>query len=87
MIKTAVIDAELQKIKALYTQLRRTHTGSVCDPFNDSDDNWSVIGDDLEADAEASGNEGGRRRRGPAVDAIPGGASTSSLTTERSGEG
>jgi len=32
--KTAVIDAELQKIKALYTQLWRARTGSMRDPFN-----------------------------------------------------
>ena len=48
----------------------------------DSDDDWSVIGDDLEADAEASGNEGSGRRRGPAVDAIPEEASSDGLTTE-----
>jgi nucleoporin p58/p45 len=35
--KTAVIDAELQKIKALYTQLWRTRTGSMRDPFNELD--------------------------------------------------
>ncbi|KAJ3510977.1 hypothetical protein NLJ89_g4367 [Agrocybe chaxingu] len=33
--KTAAVDAELQKIKALYTQLWRAKTGSVRDPFND----------------------------------------------------
>ncbi|KAF9475096.1 hypothetical protein BDN70DRAFT_884096 [Pholiota conissans] len=33
--KTAAVDAELQKIKALYTQLWRSKTGSVRDPFND----------------------------------------------------
>jgi hypothetical protein len=31
--KTAAIDAELQKVKALYTQLWRAKTGSVRDPF------------------------------------------------------
>ncbi|KAF5340122.1 hypothetical protein D9758_013167 [Tetrapyrgos nigripes] len=31
--KTATLDAELQKIKALYTQLWRARTGSVRDPF------------------------------------------------------
>lgn len=31
--KTAAVDAELQKVKALYTQLWRTKTGSVRDPF------------------------------------------------------
>ena len=36
----------------------------------DSDDGWSVVGDGLEADGEASGNEGGRRRRRPLIDAI-----------------
>lgn len=35
--KTAVIDAELQKIKALYTQLWRARTGSMRDPFNELD--------------------------------------------------
>ena len=48
----------------------------------DSDDDWSMVGDDLEADAEVSENEGGVRRRGPAVGVIPEGASTDSLTTE-----
>ncbi|KAF8150710.1 hypothetical protein B0H34DRAFT_729934 [Crassisporium funariophilum] len=33
--KTAAVDAELQKIKVLYTQLWRAKTGSVRDPFND----------------------------------------------------
>ena len=37
----------------------------------DSDADWSVIGDDLEADAELSGNEGGERGSGPVVDTIP----------------
>ncbi|KAI6006610.1 hypothetical protein F5J12DRAFT_831836 [Pisolithus orientalis] len=35
--KTATVDAELQKLKALYTQLWRARTGSVRDPFNDLD--------------------------------------------------
>ena len=35
--KTAVIDAELQKIKVLYTQLWRGRTGSMRDPFNELD--------------------------------------------------
>ncbi|KAF9000657.1 hypothetical protein BDQ17DRAFT_1359293 [Cyathus striatus] len=35
--KTAAVDAELQKIKTLYTQLWRSKTGSVRDPFNDLD--------------------------------------------------
>ncbi|KAI5992077.1 hypothetical protein EDD15DRAFT_1026644 [Pisolithus albus] len=35
--KTATVDAELQKLKALYTQLWRAKTGSVRDPFNDLD--------------------------------------------------
>jgi len=48
----------------------------------DSDDDWSVVGDDLEADAELSGNEGGRRRRGPTVDSIPEEPGSDSLTTE-----
>lgn len=33
--KTAAADDELQKIKALYTQLWRAKTGSVRDPFGD----------------------------------------------------
>ncbi|KAF8905080.1 hypothetical protein CPB84DRAFT_1894928 [Gymnopilus junonius] len=33
--RTAAVDAELQKIKALYTQLWRSKTGSVRDPFDD----------------------------------------------------
>ncbi|KAL0579584.1 Nucleoporin nup49/NSP49 (Nuclear pore protein nup49/NSP49) [Marasmius crinis-equi] len=32
--RTASLDAELQKIKAIYTQLWRTRTGSVRDPFD-----------------------------------------------------
>lgn len=32
--RTAALDAELQNIKALYTQLWRTRTGSVRDPFD-----------------------------------------------------
>ncbi|PCH42082.1 hypothetical protein WOLCODRAFT_137683 [Wolfiporia cocos MD-104 SS10] len=35
--KTAALDAELQKIKALYTQLWRTRTGSMRDPFFELD--------------------------------------------------
>ncbi|KAF9223899.1 hypothetical protein BS17DRAFT_781372 [Gyrodon lividus] len=35
--KTAAVDAELQKVKTLYTQLWRTKTGSMRDPFNDLD--------------------------------------------------
>jgi nucleoporin p58/p45 len=35
--KTAVVDMELQKIKALYTQLWRAKTGSMRDPFNELD--------------------------------------------------
>jgi nucleoporin p58/p45 len=33
--KTATVDAELQKIKALYTTLWRARTGSARDPFED----------------------------------------------------
>ncbi|KAF8917263.1 hypothetical protein CPB85DRAFT_1480564 [Mucidula mucida] len=40
--KTAVLDAELQKIKGLYTQLWRTKTGSVRDPFNELDTDRNV---------------------------------------------
>ena len=47
------------------TSPTRIHSHGV-----DSDDDWSVIGDDLEADAELSGNEVGRQERGHAVDAI-----------------
>ena len=35
--KTALVDAELQKIKTLYTQLWRARTGSMRDPFNELD--------------------------------------------------
>lgn len=35
--KTAALDADLQKIKTLYTQLWRSKTGSVRDPFNELD--------------------------------------------------
>jgi nucleoporin p58/p45 len=35
--KTAELDAELQKIKAVYRELWRTHTGSARDPFNEID--------------------------------------------------
>ena len=35
--RTAAVNAELQKIKALYTQLWRAKTGSMRDPFNDLD--------------------------------------------------
>ncbi|ETW83407.1 hypothetical protein HETIRDRAFT_157916 [Heterobasidion irregulare TC 32-1] len=35
--KTAALDASLQKVKAIYTQLWRTKTGSMRDPFNELD--------------------------------------------------
>ncbi|CAL1717091.1 unnamed protein product [Somion occarium] len=35
--KTAVLDAELQKIKSVYTQMWRAKTGSMRDPFNELD--------------------------------------------------
>ncbi|KAK7682632.1 hypothetical protein QCA50_014432 [Cerrena zonata] len=35
--KTAALDADLQKIKSLYTQMWRAKTGSMRDPFNDLD--------------------------------------------------
>lgn len=35
--RTAAVDADLQKIKVLYTQLWRAKTGSMRDPFNDLD--------------------------------------------------
>jgi len=43
--KTAALDAELQKIKALYTQLWRARTGSVRDPFNELDNPDRGAGD------------------------------------------
>ncbi|KAK0469733.1 uncharacterized protein EV420DRAFT_59972 [Desarmillaria tabescens] len=46
--KTAVLDAELQKIKVLYTQLWRSRTGSVRDPFNELDMDKNIAkGSDL----------------------------------------
>jgi nucleoporin p58/p45 len=47
--KTAALDTELQKIKALYTQLWRAKTGSMRDPFNELDktedvDDYGMIG-------------------------------------------
>lgn len=35
--RTATLDAELHKVKALYTQLWRAKTGSMRDPFNELD--------------------------------------------------
>ncbi|KAH7913534.1 hypothetical protein BJ138DRAFT_1134028 [Hygrophoropsis aurantiaca] len=35
--KTATLDAEMQKVKTLYTQLWRAKTGSMRDPFSDLD--------------------------------------------------
>ena len=35
--KAAALDAELQKVKKLYTQLWREKVGSMRDPFNDID--------------------------------------------------
>ena len=35
--KAAALDADLQKIKRLYTQLWREKVGSMRDPFNDID--------------------------------------------------
>jgi nucleoporin p58/p45 len=35
--KTAALDAELQRLKTLYTQLWRAKTGSMRDPFNQLD--------------------------------------------------
>ncbi|PFH53148.1 hypothetical protein AMATHDRAFT_55609 [Amanita thiersii Skay4041] len=37
--KTATLDSEVQKLKALYTQLWRQKTGSMRDPFNELDRN------------------------------------------------
>ncbi|KAG7451265.1 uncharacterized protein BT62DRAFT_926923 [Guyanagaster necrorhizus] len=46
--KTAVLDAELQKIKGLYIQLWRSRTGSVRDPFNELDMDKNIAkGSDL----------------------------------------
>lgn len=54
-------------------------TGASTQGRADLDDDWSVIGDDLEADAELSGNEGGRQRRGSVVDVIQEEADSDSL--------
>ena len=35
--KTAALDADMHKLKALYTQLWRAKTGSMRDPFNELD--------------------------------------------------
>lgn len=35
--KTAELDAELQKIKSVYREVWRAHTGSARDPFNEID--------------------------------------------------
>ena len=35
--KAAAVDAELQKLRTLYTQLWRAKTGSARDPFNELD--------------------------------------------------
>lgn len=43
--KTAALDADLQKIKALYTQLWRARTGSVRDPFDEIDQRMERGGD------------------------------------------
>ncbi|KAF7424446.1 hypothetical protein PC9H_009753 [Pleurotus ostreatus] len=42
--KTAALDAELQKIKTLYTQLWRSKTGSMRDPFNDLERSGGDLG-------------------------------------------
>ena len=59
-----------------------TSTAQIRPHRVDSDDDWSVVGDDPEADAEVSGNEGGGRQRGPSVDGIPEEPGSDSLTTE-----
>ena len=59
-----------------------TSTARVGPHGVDSDDDWSVVGDDLEADGEVSGNEGGRRLRGRVVGAIPEEPGSSNLTRE-----
>jgi len=41
-----------------------------------------LVGDDLEADAEPPGNEGGRRQKEPTVDVIPEEPGSDSLTME-----
>jgi nucleoporin p58/p45 len=43
--KTAALDADLHKIKTLYTQLWRAKTGSVRDPFNELDRTLEAGGD------------------------------------------
>ena len=48
----------------------------------DQNGDWSVAGNDLEADAELLGDESGGRRRGPTVDAIQEELGSDSLTTE-----
>jgi hypothetical protein len=48
----------------------------------DEDDGWSIVGDDLEADAELSGSEGALRRIGSLVGAIPEEPGSDSLATE-----
>jgi nucleoporin p58/p45 len=40
--KTAISEAELQQIKALYTQLWRQKTGSMRDPFDELDKNAAM---------------------------------------------
>uniref|UniRef100_A0A8H7Y0A2 Nucleoporin nup45 n=1 Tax=Psilocybe cubensis TaxID=181762 RepID=A0A8H7Y0A2_PSICU len=45
--KTAAVDAELQKIKVYYTQLWRSKTGSVRDPFNDVVKSGTGAGNDF----------------------------------------
>jgi hypothetical protein len=56
-------------------------TTQVRPPGADSDDDWSVIGDDLDADGELSGNEGSGRRTRSVVDAIPEEHASDTLTT------
>ena len=47
--KAAALDAELQKIKKLYTQLWREKVGSMRDPFNELDRGSDVGGLGLES--------------------------------------
>lgn len=59
-----------------------TSMGQVRPRGADSDDDWSVIGDEPEADVELSGNEGGGRWRGSVVGAIPEEPGSDGLGTE-----
>lgn len=57
-------------------------TFQVQENQGDTDDGWSVIGDDPEADVELSENEGPIRRIGSVVDTIPEEPSSDNSTAE-----